>query len=106
MSDLTHAEDIKTHVRVYISVFVALGVLTIVTVGVAYLELPIVPALIVALTIATAKGTLVALYFMHLISEEKVIRWLVGMSLGLLLTMFVLLTIYYYDQGGGILAGF
>lgn len=102
MGEMTHAQDIQKHVRVYISVFVALGVLTIVTVGVGYLHLPILPALIIALTIAVAKGSLVALYFMHLVSEEKVIRWLVGMSLGLLLAMFVLLTIYYYDQGGGV----
>lgn len=103
MSDLTHVEDVKKHVRVYISVFAALAVLTVVTVGVGYLELPIVPALIVALAIATVKGALVAGYFMHLVSEEKVIRWLVFMSLGLVVAMFVLLTIYYYDQDRGML---
>ncbi len=104
MSELTHVEDVKKHVRIYISVFVALAVLTVVTVAVGYLELPIVPALIAALAIATIKGALVAGYFMHLISEEKVIRWLVMMSLGLLIAMFVLFTLYYFDQDGGMLA--
>ena len=102
MSELTHVEDVKKHVRIYISVFAALAVLTVVTVGVGYIELPIIPALIVALVIATIKGGLVAGYFMHLVSEEKVIRWLVIMSLGLLVAMFLLFTLYYFDQIGGI----
>lgn len=105
MSELAHAEDIKKHVRVYIAVFAALAVLTVVTVGVGYLHLPIVPALIVALLIATVKGGLVAAYFMHLVSEEKVIHWLVWMSLGLLLTMFAIFTVYYFDQDGGLPIG-
>lgn len=104
MSELTHVEDVKKHVRIYISVFVALAVLTVVTVAVGYLELPIVPALIAALAIATVKAALVAGYFMHLVSEEKVIQWLVMMSLGLLIAMFVLFTVYYFDQDGGMLA--
>lgn len=100
MSDLTHVEDVKKHVRIYIAVFAALAVLTVVTVGVGYLHLPIIPAMIAALVIATIKGGLVAGYFMHLVSEEKVIRWLVTMSLGLLVAMFLLFTIYYFDQIG------
>lgn len=105
MSEMTEVEDIKKHVRIYVAVFGALAVLTVVTVAVGYIELPIIPALIVALVIATIKGGLVAGYFMHLVSEERLIRWLVWMSLGLLLTMFAILTIYYYDQGGGHVTG-
>lgn len=66
-------EEIKKHVRVYISVFIALMALTMVTVAVSYLHLPVTSAIIVALVIATIKGSLVAGYFMHLISEKKVI---------------------------------
>jgi len=68
----TH-DDIKKHVRTYIAVFVALLALTIVTVAVSYLHLSTVPAIIVALVVASVKGSLVACYFMHLISEKKVI---------------------------------
>lgn len=100
MSDLTHVEDIKKHVRIYITVFGALAVLTIVTVAVGYLDLPIIPALVVGLTIATIKGALVAGYFMHLITEKRLIQSVVVLSVGLLLTMFALFTIYYFDQGG------
>lgn len=71
--ELTHAEDIKKHVRVYVSVFVALLALTIVTVTISYLNLSVMPSIIVALIIASVKGSLVASYFMHLISEKKLI---------------------------------
>lgn len=68
-----HAADIDRHVRVYILVFVALMILTIITVAVSYLHLPVRMAVAVALLVATIKGSLVACYFMHLISERKLI---------------------------------
>jgi cytochrome c oxidase subunit 4 len=68
-----HAADIDKHVRIYITVFVALMILTIVTVAVSYLDLPVPLAVTVALLVATIKGSLVACYFMHLISEKKLI---------------------------------
>ena len=68
-----HAADIDKHVRVYITVFVALMVLTVVTVAVSYVHLPVPQAVGVALLVATIKGSLVACYFMHLISEKKLI---------------------------------
>lgn len=51
-------------VKVYMTVFILLGILTIITVAVAYVNLGMfnVP---VALGIATFKATLVVLYFMH-----------------------------------------
>lgn len=67
------AVDIKKHIRIYISVFVALAALTVVTVSVSYLHLSTLPAVLLALLIATVKGSLVACYFMHLISEKKLI---------------------------------
>jgi cytochrome c oxidase subunit 4 len=48
-------------------------VLTIVTVAVSRVHLPVPMAVTVALVVATIKGSLVACYFMHLISEKKVI---------------------------------
>src|SRR4026209_163554 len=69
-----HAADIDRHVRVYITVFVALMALTIVTVAISYLHLPLAMAVTAALLVATVKGSLVACYFMHLISEKKLIH--------------------------------
>ena len=68
-----HAVDIDKTVRIYITVFVALMVLTVVTVAVSRLHLSVPIAVAVALLVATVKGTLVACYFMHLISEKKLI---------------------------------
>ena len=66
--------EIDKHVRVYIIVFVALMALTLVTVAVSYLDLSTPMAIAVALFIATIKGSLVACYFMHLVSEKKLIH--------------------------------
>ena len=66
-------EEIKRHVKIYIAVFVALAALTVITVYLSYLDLPPIQAIGVALAIATVKGSLVALFFMHLISEKQII---------------------------------
>lgn len=68
-----HAADIDKHVRIYITVFVALMALTIITVMISRVHLPLPIAVSVALLVATVKGSLVACYFMHLISEKKLI---------------------------------
>src|SRR5512143_2506054 len=69
----THTQDMNRHVRTYVIVFVALAALTIITVAVSTLHLSIAAAIFLALVIATIKGSLVASYFMHLISEKRVI---------------------------------
>lgn len=74
------AEEVRKHVRVYLTVFAALAFLTIVTVAVSYFHLPVHTAIIVALIIASVKGSLVAGYFMHLISEEKIIYWVLVLT--------------------------
>ena len=101
MSETTNVEDIKKHIRIYMMVFTALAVLTVVTVAVAYLGLPIVPALIVALIIAIVKGTLVASFFMHLVSEKKVIYSFLVLTVVFLIAMFILVISSFYDQQGG-----
>lgn len=74
-ADMTHdhAADIDRQVRIYVTVFVALMALTIVTVAISRVHLPLPMAVTVALLVATIKGSLVACYFMHLISEKKLI---------------------------------
>ena len=68
-----HAVDIDRHVRVYITVFVALMVLTVITVAISYLDLAVPMAVTIAMFVAVIKGGLVAGYFMHLVSEKKLI---------------------------------
>jgi len=80
-------EEARRHVRTYIFVFVSLAILTVVTVAVASLHLPTWQAVTVALVIASVKGTLVASFFMHLLSEKSLIKF----SLILTAVMFVFL---------------
>lgn len=81
--------DIDKHVRTYITVFVSLMALTVITVAVSYLHLAMVPAVALALFIALIKGSLVACYFMHLISERKLI--FVVLAFTVLFFLFVLI---------------
>jgi cytochrome c oxidase subunit IV len=71
--EFADTQEIKKHVRKYVTVFVALLCLTIVTVTISRLHLDVPVAITLALLIAAIKGSLVASYFMHLISEKKVI---------------------------------
>ncbi len=66
-------EGIKREIRRYLIVFAALAVLTIVTVAISRLQLPSWQAIALALAVATVKGSLVAAFFMHLVSERKLI---------------------------------
>ena len=72
--------EIDRHVKVYITVFVALMALTIITVAISYLHLRPAMAIAVALFVATIKGSLVACYFMHLISEKKLIYFVLAIT--------------------------
>ena len=72
--------EIDRHVKVYITVFVALMALTIITVAISYLHLSPAMAITVALFVATIKGSLVACYFMHLISERKLIYFVLAIT--------------------------
>ena len=73
-------DDIRSHVKTYYMVFGALMVLTGITVGVSYLHLSIPLAITVALLVAIIKGSLVALFFMHLSNERKLIYWVLSLT--------------------------
>ena len=92
-----HALDIDRHVRVYVAVFVSLMVLTLVTVAVSYLHLPILGAIAVALVIASVKGSLVACYFMHLISEKKLIYAVLALTAAFFVALMVLPVVTVHD---------
>ena len=68
------------NVKVYLAVFGALAVLTMVTVGVSYLDLPVTAAILLALLIATFKAGLVAAFFMHLKGERALIYGILGVA--------------------------
>lgn len=73
-------QEVKKHVRGYLVVFFALLCLTVVTVGLSYLHMSTGMAITAALIVATIKASLVALFFMHLISEKQVIYAILGLT--------------------------
>lgn len=97
MSTTEHAVDIDHHVRIYVTVFAALMVLTVVTVGISYLHLPIALAVTFALLVATVKGTLVACYFMHLISEKKLIYAVLALTVIFFVALLALPAVTHSD---------
>lgn len=87
---MAHHDDIDRQVRTYILIFVTLMALTLVTVAVSRLHLPVAGAVTVALIVASIKGGLVAGYFMHLISERKLIYWVLGVTVAFFLAVLLL----------------
>jgi caa(3)-type oxidase subunit IV len=57
-------------------------VLTIVTVSISYLHLSTPAAIALGLFVAITKGSLVALVFMHLIDERKIIYYTLALTFG------------------------
>ncbi len=96
-----HTADLKKHVRAYIFVFVSLMVLTLVTVGVSTLHLPVREAIVLALIIATIKGSLVACYFMHLISEKKLILGVMALTVVFFIVLLLIPMWTVHDVIGG-----
>lgn len=91
-------EEIKRETKVYILVFVALAALTLVTVGVSYLHLSFGKAVALALVIATVKGSLVAAFFMHLISERKLVYAVLILTFAFFLALILLPLGGHIDQ--------
>lgn len=98
MSTVHTLEHVKRQVRVYVYVFLSLLVLTIVTVLVSRIELPVLAGVIVALIVASFKGTLVAGIFMHLFSDKSpfIVRVLI-VSAFLFFVMIALFLFGYFD---------
>jgi cytochrome c oxidase subunit 4 len=91
-------EHVHSHIasaKFYVGIFIALVVLTIVTVKVSYYDFGTFNIL-VALLIATAKASLVALFFMHL-RHDNLFNSFAFLASFIFLALFILLT---YDDLG------
>jgi cytochrome c oxidase subunit IV len=92
------AHDIHESVRRYKLVFYALIAGTIITVGAYYIHIPSVAVTVaLALFIASIKAFLVAGYFMHLISEKKMIYGILASTIFFFAGM-MYLTVWARDQ--------
>jgi cytochrome c oxidase subunit 4 len=93
-------EEIRAHVSVYLKVFGALAVLTVVTVAVSYLDLGGSGNIAVALIIALFKAGLVATFFMHLKGEvSSIFRTLILTGLFFVVLMVLPLS-HFADHTG------
>jgi len=81
--------DTSAQVRTYLTIFGALAALTLLTVGVAYMNLPHAAGVVIALVIAATKVFLIASFFMHLRGEARLINWSIAVCLALLLVLIV-----------------
>ncbi len=96
MADSHH--DISKHVRTYIGIFIALLVGTVITVGLYYVHFhSIALTIAVALVIATIKSSLVAGFFMHLISEKKTIYSIMAVAGFFFLALMALFILSLFD---------
>jgi len=78
MSD--HSDDVSKHIRGYLIIGGTLILGTVLTVLASYVDLGHHWNVVLALVIATVKASLVALYFMHLISEKQLIYTVLGFT--------------------------
>ena len=72
-----HGDHPLVAYSVYLKVWAILLVLTVLTVAVSYLDLKNV-TILTATLIASVKGTLVLLYFMHVRFEDRIFAWMIG----------------------------
>jgi cytochrome c oxidase subunit 4 len=91
------AESIRKQTRAYIGVFVTLMILTMLTVAVSYFHMPVALAIVVALAIATFKGSLVAAVFMHLSHERKVIYWVLLLTVLFFIMLMAIPTLWHWN---------
>ena len=79
-----------TPIRTYLLVFLWLGVFTAVTVAASYLHMAPAKAVVVALIIASIKATIVALWFMHLKTEHKLIYSFLALTVAFVVVLVTL----------------
>ena len=91
---------IEEHIKVYLTVFGALAVLTLLTVSASYMNVSNTEAIFLALSIATVKASLVAGYFMHLITERQTIIYILCLTFVFFLVCMFLPLITYIDHTG------
>lgn len=86
-------------VRVYVTIFLALLVGTALTVLAAFYDFPWRFNTIVAMTIATAKATVVVLYFMHVRYSPRLVWVILASALFWMAILFSLTLSDYWTRG-------
>ena len=92
--------DVATYTKTYVRVFSALLALTAITVAASRFHLTVPLAIAVALVIAALKGSLVASFFMHVITEQRVIFAALLLTVVLFAALIALPLLTTFDQIG------
>jgi cytochrome c oxidase subunit 4 len=90
-----HTQNPKAEAAVYLKTLISLLVLTGITVAASYVNFGAFNV-VVALTIATIKATLVALFFMHLL-HDKPVNGLIAAAGFVFLGLFLMFTLLDFD---------
>jgi cytochrome c oxidase subunit 4 len=91
-----HTQNPKAEAAVYAKTLITLLILTAITVAASYVNFGAMNV-VVALTIATIKATLVALFFMHLL-HDKPVNGLIAATGFLFLGLFLMFTLLDFDS--------
>ncbi|MEO0290972.1 MAG: cytochrome C oxidase subunit IV family protein [candidate division WOR-3 bacterium] len=92
-------ENKETGYSLYFYTWLSLIILTFLTVSLTALRI-FNSSIIIAITIAGIKSTLVVLYFMHLKYEDRIFKYMVLFALSSLIIILILLFSDYPFRGG------
>ncbi|MEO0270972.1 MAG: cytochrome C oxidase subunit IV family protein [candidate division WOR-3 bacterium] len=92
-------ENKETGYSLYFYTWLSLIILTFLTVSLTPLRI-FNSSIIIAITIAGIKSTLVVLYFMHLKYEDRIFKYMVLFALSSLIIILILLFSDYPFRGG------
>ena len=91
-------ENIRDHVKTYRNIFIALLILTGLTVGVSYIHFNLLwVGIFVGLLIASIKGYLVAANFMHLNNEKSTIYMSLVITVMFFIVLFFMPLVWHKD---------
>ena len=94
-----HTTNPKAEAATYLRTLISLLILTAITVGASYINFGSSAInVVVALTIATIKATLVALFFMHVIHSSRLTWAVILVSLVMLTILLVLTGVDYWSR--------
>jgi cytochrome c oxidase subunit 4 len=92
------AHDVSKHIRSYLLVGLTLIVFTAITVGLSYVDFGTQKANVaVAMLVATFKAAMVAVIFMHLSNEKRMIYRILIFTVLFVLALFFLTYLAWYD---------
>jgi cytochrome c oxidase subunit 4 len=94
-------QDFQAEIKSYRSIFFSLVFLSAVSVGIHYLHLPTVFNMVLILGIAFIQATLSVCYFMHLITERKLIFLVLILTAVFVISMLGLILHGHFDHFEG-----